>query len=252
MGIIGKVKNIFTTPGENGNGEFKVPFEYDMHSHLLPGIDDGVKSIDEAVSICLEMEKAGYRKLITTPHIMGDFFRNSPDNILPLRDQLQEALIKENSNLEIHASGEYYLDEWFPEKIKNNELLPFLDNYILVETPFLNKHSGFREMIFELQTKGYKPILAHPERYTFVKSSEEYQEWVDMGILLQVNITSLARNYSPQVRQNAKTLIKKKLVHFAGTDIHNQKHMRLFYSALKQNAFKELKELDLLNNKKVQ
>lgn len=250
MNILHKVRNLFFEEKKKGgadNQAEQVPFRFDMHSHLLPGIDDGAKDMNDAIRLCLQLEEMGYKKLVTTPHCMGDFYKNNPDTILPLRDQLREALLKEGSELTIEASAEYYLDEWFPEKIKNKELLPFEGNYILIETPFQNKPEGFRKMVFELQTKGYKPVLAHPERYAYVRSTEEYEEWAEMGIHLQVNITSLAGMYSKRVRENAKKLIEKKLVHFAGTDVHNQKHINLIKDAMKQNAFQRLTALNLIN-----
>lgn len=158
--------------------------EVDMHSHLIPGIDDGAKTLKESVDLIKRLQAFGLRKLITTPHVMTEFYKNTPEIISEGLYKLQEALQKENVQMDIEAAAEYYLDEIFVEKLQNDEpLLTFGDNYILVETGFMNKPHMLLETFFALETKGYKPILAHPERYLYLQQDPEMLEsLIEKGI----------------------------------------------------------------------
>ena len=136
----------------------------DMHSHFIPGIDDGVKSIEESLSLIRAMKEMGYQKLITTPHIQAEFFKNTPQIIKKGLDELKIALKLANIDIEIEAAAEYLIDEGFEEKLENHELLYFGDKYILVELSYFMPYPNLTTVIFNLQLEGYKVILAHPER----------------------------------------------------------------------------------------
>ena len=189
----------------------------DIHSHFLPGIDDGASTINDSLNLGKAFLEMGYKKVITTPHIMSDFYKNGPHNLLDKLVEVQNFIKENNVNIELEVAAEYMIDDAFEDKIKNNELLSFGgDNkYILVEMPFLEEARNFKTVIFELQILGYKPILAHPERYTYYhQKKEKYDELTDKGILLQLNNLSLIGYYSPHVLKAAEYIIDKKLHSF--------------------------------------
>jgi tyrosine-protein phosphatase YwqE len=222
----------------------------DMHSHLLPNIDDGAKDLEHSLSLIKHLIQLGYKKLITTPHIMQDFYKNTPEIILDKLQIVQEALTKENINIEIEAAAEYYLDEYFIDKLRKKErLLTFGNNYLLFETSFMNPSSYLNEAIFLIQSSGYRPIFAHPERYVYL--FDKYKELIairDKGVLLQINLNSLSGYYSKESKKVAEKLIEDKLVDFVGTDCHHEKHIQSLHESKKSKHFEKLMSLPLLNS----
>ncbi|MCE7056336.1 capsular biosynthesis protein [Algoriphagus sp. AGSA1] len=223
--------------------------EVDMHSHLIPGIDDGSKSMEESLHLIKRMSDYGLRKIITTPHIMSEYYRNTPEIIRMGLEDLRRAVKNEGISIEIEAAAEYYMDEIFLEKIKNGEeVLTFGDNYILVETGFINKPQMLLEIIFQLEMAGYKPILAHPERYQYLIGDKELlQDLTDRKILFQVNLLSLTGFYSKPVKDFGDMLVEKGLVRFFGTDCHNVRYLDMMETLPKSKLYTKIKSLDLLN-----
>jgi len=143
--------------------------EVDMHSHLIPGIDDGSKSMEESLELIKRLSSYGLQKIITTPHVMSEYYKNTPEIISMGLEDLRKAVKAEGISIEIEAAAEYYIDEILLEKIKDGKsLLTFGEKYILVETGFINKPQMLLETMFQLEMSGYKPILAHPERYQYL------------------------------------------------------------------------------------
>jgi tyrosine-protein phosphatase YwqE len=204
----------------------------DFHSHLIPGIDDGASSLEESILLIQGLRDMGFSKIITTPHCMSDFYRNTPEIINQGLATVKAELLKRGIEIALQASAEYYLDDDFERKIDEGELLPFGDNYILFELPFLSEPPNFSQVVFKLQSMGYRPILAHPERYGFYYNKfETYQEFVDRGIHLQVNLMSLMGHYSPETQRIAEKLIGQELITFLGTDLHNERQLPLLKQA---------------------
>jgi protein-tyrosine phosphatase len=227
------------------------PFVVDMHSHLLPGIDDGSESFDESVEMITKLAETGYKKFICTPHVMADFYRNTPETILPVRDKLNAVLKERNIDVTIEAAGEYNIDVNLEKQLEANNLLTFGGSrkYILVETSYLANAPNFDEVIFNMKIAGYQPILAHPERYTYMYDDfEKYRKVFDKGICFQINLASLAGYYSKEAKKIAERLIQEKMVHFVGTDIHHTRHLGPLLHAQQSPAFAELTKLNLLNN----
>ncbi len=222
----------------------------DLHSHLIPGIDDGAKTMEDSLFLARGLVDLGYKKVITTPHIMSDYYKNSPTIISEALSNLNIALAKNEISLTVEAAAEYYVDFDFIEKIGKEELLTFGDNHILIECSFIEPPREFKESLFRLQTNGYKPILAHPERYQYWhKNLKFYEELKDRDILFQVNMLSLIGIYSPQVTAVSEYLIKNKMVEVLGTDLHNQYQLsQLKHIRLKQEVINNISELTLLNS----
>ncbi len=224
--------------------------EVDMHSHLIPGIDDGVTTLEESIETIKSLQKLGYNKAITTPHIMGDFFKNTPEIINEGLKLVNDELKNQNINFHLQAAAEYYIDEWFVEKLETNTpLLTLGDNYLLLETSYINKPNNLLEVIFKVKSKGYKIILAHPERYSYMYSDfNNYKKIYDKGVLFQINLNSLAGYYSPAAKAIAEKLISYNMVDFAGTDCHGPRHIKHLEKSLNTKAFSKLDPTRILNN----
>lgn len=200
----------------------------DMHNHLLPALDDGSKSVEESIDYITTLSALGYRKLICTPHIISDLYFNNRETIEPAYQLLETAIAEAGMNVELEFAAEFMINPEFTELVQQGKLLPFGDNYLLVEMGFLSAPPNIKEIIFDLIIKGYKPVLAHPERYNYLHNSfETLQEFASNGCLLQVNLLSLTGHYGKPVKQTAERLIKEKLVSFAGTDLHHERHLGL-------------------------
>lgn len=246
MGLFG---NIFGKKVENFDPIDLSFIEVDMHSHLIPGVDDGASTLDDSIVMLAKFESLGYRKVITTPHIMSDFYKNTPDIILPKLDELREVAQKLNLKIEIEAAAEYYFDESLLTKLKSKEkLLTFGDNYVLFEFSFHTKPAFVDELIFEFVTNGYNPVLAHYERYAFLGGSIEFAEkWREQGVSIQMNLNSLGGHYGPEVQRTASTLVKNDLIDFLGTDCHRIDHLMTLENSLSLPEFQLLPNLTLKN-----
>ena len=172
----------------------------DIHSHFIPGIDDGAPDMDTSISLIKKMQELGYSKVITSPHVMSDFYQNSSETILKGLNDVRAELKAQNINIEIDAAAEYYIDFEFEQKIGKEKFLTFGDNYILVELSFMEAPRNLFDIIFKLQLEGYKVVLAHPERYNYY-SLKNYEEFTSRGVLLQINLLSLIGYYSPQIKK---------------------------------------------------
>jgi protein-tyrosine phosphatase len=222
----------------------------DMHSHYLPGIDDGAENIDITIEMLRQFEAMGYKKVIATPHIMGDFYQNTPEIIGSKCDEVNAKLKIENINLELQFAAEYYLDESFIKRINNNEkLLTFGDKYVLFESSYINEPSQLREVIFGLKSNGYKPVFAHPERYTYMYNSfKKYEEMFELDICFQLNMLSLVGHYSPMAKKVAEKLIDANMISFIGTDAHHPRHFDGLIRSKQNKYYKKLLNQRILNN----
>lgn len=224
----------------------------DMHSHLIPGIDDGSKSMEESLELVKRLADFGLEKIITTPHIMYEYYRNTPEIIGMGLEDLRKAAKNEGISIEIDAAAEYYMDEIFLEKVKSGEkMLTFGDNYILVETGFINKPQMLLDIIFHLEMAGYKPILAHPERYQYLLVDKVLQEELfDRKLLFQVNLLSLTGFYSRQVKDFGEMLVERGVVSLLGTDCHNARYLDMLETLPKyQKIYEKIQTLDLINTR---
>ena len=220
----------------------------DIHSHFIPGIDDGSPDMKTTISLIKEMQGLGFKKVITTPHVMSDFYKNSSDIILKGLTDIRSELKVQNINMEIEAAAEYYIDYDFEQKIGKEKFLTFGDNYILVELSFMEAPENLFDIIFKLRLEGYNVVLAHPERYAFF-TMDDYEELVNRGVLLQINWLSIIGYYSPQIEQKTKDLIAADMVSFIGSDCHNMNHAELYKKCQTKKAWHDLNNSSkLLNN----
>ncbi|HIP35820.1 MAG TPA: capsular biosynthesis protein [Crocinitomix sp.] len=223
----------------------------DLHSHLIPGIDDGAKTIDDSLKMLRRFSELGYQKVITTPHIMSDYYKNTPEIILGGLEKVNQAIKTEGIKIKIEAAAEYYLDYHLEELIKAKNILTFGNNHVLFELSFSNEPPRVIEIIFAFLTEGYKPIMAHVERYPFYFNQfDKIQEFKNRGCLIQLNINSLSGQYGQEVKLMAERMIEKGLVDVVGSDCHHIGHLELLNS-VRTNPFlhKVVNQSNLLNKK---
>lgn len=221
----------------------------DMHSHILPGIDDGAPTVRESVMMVKRFQELGFNKLIATPHIMADYYRNTPETIDKALHELREELLKQNIDIPIEAAAEYYLDETFENKINQGNLMTMGDNYVLFELSFINSPNNIKEIVQKLNDKGYKPILAHPERYPYLYGDiENYHKIREFGCYFQLNTISLSGYYGKQTQKTAEELVDHMMIDFIGSDMHHLKHADALHQSLFSPHLKNLLEESSLQN----
>ena len=223
----------------------------DIHSHLLPGIDDGAKDIDTSIALILKMASYGIKNFITTPHVLGNVYPNSTAVIKEKLAVVQKELEKrEIKGISIQAAAEYMLDEEFSALLEQKDILVLKDNYILVEMSYFSAPMNLYELLFKIQIKGYKPVLAHPERYNFYHTDfKSYYKLKQAGCLFQLNLLSLTDQYGKGVQKISKKLLKENLYDFVGTDTHHQNHLALLPKIGTKKTLDKITHL-LDNNKK--
>jgi tyrosine-protein phosphatase YwqE len=225
--------------------------QVDMHSHILPGIDDGSQNIFDSIEMINFLVEKGKKKLIMTPHIMTGVYNNTIESVGLVLETLKTEVKERNIDIQLEAAAEYYLDEGFIEKLEKEEpLLCFGDKkYVLFETSYMNSSPLYNNAVFLMKTQGYSPVLAHPERYLYAyQSFEIYENLLERGVLFQLNTNSLTGYYSLPAQKMAEKLIDRGMVHFIGTDTHKIKHLQNLEKVHKLKYFKKLMDLPLLNN----
>ncbi len=218
----------------------------DMHSHLIPGIDDGSPDMDTSVFLIREMKQLGYQKLITTPHISSDIFKNTTEIIQKGLAALQHRLEMEKLDIKVEAAAEYLIDDGFEKRLNSNNLITFSNKFLLVELPYFHLPPNLYDITFELQIKGYKIMLAHPERYLYwFNNMKKYEELKDRGVYFQLNMISLTGHYSQEVKKMAEKMIDAQMIDFLGSDLHNQHYLNI----LKKSQFEIYLEKVLMSGK---
>ncbi len=222
----------------------------DFHNHVLPGIDDGSPTLEESLKMLQLWIDMGFKKIITSPHVITALYPNTKDIILGQMHHLKEVIDVNNMPIELEATAEYRLDFEFLERMEKGELLPFgPNNFILIELPFQKPAFSIEEIIFEIESAGYQPILAHPERYIYLYSDfKKYQAMKDRGLLFQLNANSLNGFYNGLVKRTAEKLIKNNLIEFICSDAHHCHHLTEMNKLLKNRHFNKLLESNLLRN----
>jgi len=210
----------------------------DIHSHILPGIDDGAKNIDLSLSYIRQLQELGYSQLYGTPHVYSDLYPNTPDTIFTALGEVVPAVKQAGLTVKVNAAAEYMADATFAA---TEGLLTLPNNHILIEMSYLTETPNIEQIIFDLQLKGYTVILAHPERYTFYYGNlDRFKRFKEMGCLLQLNLLSIIGYYSKAVKATAEELVKAKLYDFAGTDLHHDRHLKKLTEAVQSGLLYKL------------
>ncbi len=215
----------------------------DIHSHLLPGIDDGATSIENSISLINQMSDIGFKNIITTPHIINNVWNNTESSITEKHREISNS-IEDNCDIaSFNVAVEYMMDDSFLNRLGTEKLLTLKDNYILVEMSYLSPPIQLYEIIFEIQLAGYKPILAHPERYMFYDNDlKEYHKLKNAGCLFQLNLLSVVDYYGMNVTKKAEKLLSNNFYNFVGSDIHHQKHLNAFKNRVNLKSLPQLEK----------
>lgn len=222
----------------------------DVHSHLLPRLDDGVQTYDQAKEILLYYIKLGYKKIIATPHNYKGYYTNSIYVIKKTLENLQKFCTDNNINIELNAASEYFVNDYFFSLLDKNEVLPFNDKYLLIELhPLINNFNIF-ETAKKILDKGYIPVLAHPERYVYYYNDKEiYYKIHESGVLFQINFISLCELFLTETIETTRFLIDNNLVSFAGSDLHSIINLQIMEKLQENEHIIKLIKSDLLLNK---
>jgi protein-tyrosine phosphatase len=205
----------------------------DVHSHFIPGIDDGAQTLEQSIELITNMAALGYRKVITTPHSMADGYKNSPEVILGGLEKLRAGVRTAGIDIEVDAAAEYYLDHALEEQVNAGTVLTFGNKLLLFELPFIGEPAMLRQVVFQMQTQGYRPVLAHPERYSFwYNDFNKFVELKDRGVLFQLNLVALSGAYGPQAKQLAERMIDAGYYELLGSDCHNMNHVQAIHNTL--------------------
>ncbi len=229
-----------------------VDLTLDLHSHLIPNIDDGSQSLSQSVIMIEKLIALGFKKIITTPHIHPNY-PNTPEIILSGLERLQNELNKRQLEIELEVAAEYYVDESFQKRIREKGvILSFGAKHVLVESSFLNKPVFFESVMFDLQAEGYIPVLAHPERYRFLEGNIDWLvELKSMGVLLQVTLGSIGGYYGATPERIGKLLLKNRMVDFLGSDIHRESHLVYLERGLKSKIVQRALRNDEIKNRQL-
>ncbi|MFL9844933.1 tyrosine-protein phosphatase [Flavobacterium rhizosphaerae] len=219
-----------------------IPDNYvDIHSHLLPGIDDGATDENHSLLLVNRLRELGFSQFITTPHVLPGVYNNTTEDIKD-KEKLIASFYKDQGVLNpFSAAAEYLMDNVFLDRLATDPLLTLKDNHVLVEMSYINPPLQLKEIIFEIQMQGYKPVLAHPERYLFYhKAFDEYQKLKKAGCLFQLNLLSVTGYYGKAVLEIAKKLLDKNLIDFTGSDTHHERHIEFYKQSVR------LKETEMI------
>lgn len=222
----------------------EITFDYsgiqvDMHSHVLPGIDDGAQTPEDSIFLIKKMMEVGIKKIIATPHIMADYYRNTPETISNALSVLKEALAAEKIDIPVEAAAEHYFDETFEARVDNDGLMVMKGGYVLFEFSFINRPPNAIPVIQKVLDKGYRPILAHPERYLYL-TIDELRNLRSWGCNLQLNTISLTGYYGIETKKIAESLVDNQMVDFISSDMHHPRHAAAFHQALKMPYLEKL------------
>ena len=225
----------------------------DIHSHVLPGIDDGAKCLDDSRLMIKRMIDFGFSKIICTPHTMDGVYNNNNDKIISSYNNLINNI---EEDIIIKYSSEYMSDDILLKKIEEKTLLPLHDNFILIEFSYYSPPLNLNEIIFRLQLAGYRPIIAHPERYRFFHNDlNKLFDLKNRGCFFQLNLLSTIGYYGKDIMIFTDKLLKNDLIDFVGSDVHNIRQLEKFLGSSKNEKVKIINidklEFSIQNNIKV-
>ena len=220
-----------------------LPYRTDVHSHILPGVDHGAYSIDNALELIKIQMDMGINRFVLTPHITKSTFENTPEVIKEAFDLFKAEVEKVGLDIELAVSAEYRLDEFSLAQFKNDQFLLFPKKYILLENAYQQERLDLDEILFEMQIKSILPIMAHPERYSYYNNKKDrYIQMHSSGALFQVNLLSFAGYFGKAPRQNAEWLLEHNFIDMLGSDIHHREHARTLQEYMQTKDFKKIME----------
>lgn len=219
----------------------------DIHSHILYGLDDGAKSLSDTEELLRALKSFGFEQFIATPHTTPLVWENTKEGIVNQYEKVRKEL--DLSADVLRVASEYLMDDSFLKRLEQEKLLTLKEQYVLVEMSYINPPIQLYEIIMQLLSQGYIPVLAHPERYNFYKHDyESFKKLKNAGCLFQMNLLSSVGYYGGDIAQIADYLLKEKMYDFAGSDVHHQRHIQAFNAEVQLKHVEELERV-MENNK---
>ena len=196
----------------------------DIHSHIITNVDDGARSVEETFNILKEAQEAGFTDVILTSHFLLNYYETNAQELIFWKEKLQEVLKKQGTKINLHSGMEIYITNQMEELLENKKILTLANSrYMLIELPLATNVKYFDYVVYYLEAKGIKPIIAHPERYKCVqKDPDIVEEYIEKGCLIQCNYGSIVNLYGREAEKTIKTILKKNQVHFLGSDVHRE------------------------------
>ena len=214
----------------------------DIHSHILPGIDDGSENLAQSTDLLNRLNSMGFSKCIVTPHTLPEIWENTSEGITATFNSTKLQLEEPLNNMLYRAASEYMINESFLQRLQTEPLLTLKDNYVLIEMSYLNPPLALKEIIFEIQLKGYQPLLAHPERYLFYHNNTKmYETLKKLEVQFQLNLLSSVGYYGSSVAKTTDFLLKENFIDFVGSDVHHLRHVNSFENKIIIKSEKQLK-----------
>lgn len=225
----------------------------DIHSHTIFGLDDGAKSEEDSLTLIKNMASAGFTSMVTTPHVHSDFYPNTRNDILGQYKKVTKILEENNVSIKYRAAAEYMINDGFMKLLDaKEELLTVYENYVLVEMSYLAESPFLNDALFQLQARGYSPILAHPERYNFYHHEyKQYRELKERGCLLQLNTIAITGYYGSHVKKAALKLLEDGLYDYCGSDMHHTRHFNALNSILSSGKLLQMLKNYPFRNKEI-
>ena len=237
----------------------------DIHSHIIPNVDDGARSVEETFNILKEAQEAGFTDVILTSHFLLNYYETNAQELIFWKEKLQEVLKKQGTKINLHSGMEIYITNQMEELLENKKILTLANSrYMLIELPLATNVKYFDYVVYYLEAKGIKPIIAHPERYKCVqKDPDIVEEYIEKGCLIQCNYGSIVNLYGREAEKTIKTILKKNQVHFLGSDVHREngtyliildafKKIRRFIGENKSNEITTINPKKILQNEEWQ
>lgn len=222
----------------------------DIHSHLLPDIDDGSPDATTSIELIRGLSALGFKKLITTPHVLWDVYPNTTGRIYEKQNALRQTLREEGIAIDFSAAAEYFIDEHFVQALKEKQpLLTLRNNIVLVEFSMITAPLDLLDVLFQMQLQGYQPLIAHPERYIYLQNRKAFfDELKDGGCQLQLNLLSITGHYGTSVQALAEHLLKQGMYDYAGTDLHGERHLQALQNLAASPLYDRLKDSAQIKN----
>ena len=225
---------------------------WDIHNHILPGIDDGSPSVEESITLINGLKALGIHNSVSTPHVMAGVHNNTPETIKGAHGKLTEHLKANAVDFKLNFSAEYMIDDQIDQWIQADKLCLIADKYMLIEMSYLSESKALFNVIKDIQDRGYQPILAHPERYNYYHNNFKiFEEIKQAGCYLQLNLLSISKYYGENVKTCALTLIRAGMYDFVGTDMHHTRHLEALKAVVTKYDTKELLKGNPIKNHKL-
>lgn len=234
-------KSMFGKLFKRSKEQVKLFYNTDVHCHILPGVDHGSQSMEQSLEMLRAEAEMGINRVILTSHVTAITFENTRETLTDAFMKLKDAVTDEGMDMELFLSAEYRMDEYFDKEYAADHLIPMPGNHILLENSFQQELMNLDDLLFDMQVKGYRTILAHPERYAYYsRRRKRYEQLHNAGARFQVNILSFTGYFGEEARDSALWFAHNGMIDYLGSDMHNVKHAHIIMDYINSKEWKKL------------